>query len=352
MASLRFDTSALTAPVDQDRAHAEGREMFRREDGRAGEAVALGESVFRSVVLVVGAGVLAALFVFVVQLLAGGHSADVTTFVIAGLMILPLAVSSIRGTVRGRRERDEAWYRLTRFAQANGLAYDPVERDPQRPAAVFSAGRSRVAIDMLTGSAPRRFEVGTYRYDTWVARTRMPHTATWVAFELRAGLPPLTIVCTPGTSWPRPWKAPAAQHPLAISDAFDARLTVRAAPGDGEPVRRLLTPALQDALLEVAARCDVEVVEGKVFFVTRTALPSTAPAYWEWIEDLAALVERTLDPSPEAAESDGAPVDESRRARRAALFTASPGGRALAIGCLLPLVAGALAAIASVAIRW
>lgn len=86
-------------------------------------------------------------------------------------------------------------------------SYDAFERNPDRPAALFHAGGSRAANDIMVGSVPRSFETGSYVYETWAARTRFPHSATWVSFELRAELPQMTIVPGPWRSWNRPWKS-------------------------------------------------------------------------------------------------------------------------------------------------
>lgn len=89
-----FDDTALRAHIDPALARPESRERVAREGRQVGVVLGSGWVVFQSVVLVVGAGVLAALAVVAVQLLLGGDGADLTTVVLAVLMVLPLAATA------------------------------------------------------------------------------------------------------------------------------------------------------------------------------------------------------------------------------------------------------------------
>ncbi|MCX4472499.1 hypothetical protein OOK41_19690 [Micromonospora sp. NBC_01655] len=346
----RFDDVALRAPVDPALARAEGRELVRHEGGRSGEAAAGGWIVFQSAVLVVGAGALAALCVLMVQLMFGAPGADATTVVIAGLMVVPLAVMRIRGVVRGRRASEVGWYRLRRFTEANGMSYTAVEKDPVRPAALFRVGSLRVAGDLVTGTAHRPFEVANYAYSTWTGSTRMPHTACYVMFTVRTALPPMTLVTAARDVPSCAWGVPPSHRPLVMGGSFDVHFQVLCAPQDDDAVRRLLTPAVQETLVELAGNCDVEIVDGRVFFIARWALPNTAPAFWEWIEDLAALVDEQLDRQGGSAVPGRRVADEARRSRRATLFARTRLRGIAVVGCLIPLLFGVVAAVLTSAI--
>ncbi|MEH1017801.1 hypothetical protein V6U90_32640 [Micromonospora sp. CPCC 206060] len=340
----RFDDVALRVPVDPALARAEGRELIRHEGGRFGEAAAGSRIVFQAAVLVVGAGVLAALYVLMVQLMFGAPGADATTVVIASLMVVPLAVMQIRGVLRGRRASEVGWYRLRRFTEANGLSYTAVEKDPVRPAALFRVGSSRVAGDLVTATAHRPFEVANYAYDTWTGQTRMPHTACYAMFTVRTALPPMALVTAARDIPSCAWTVPPSYRPLMIGGSFDVHFQVLCAPQDDDAVRRLLTPAVQETLVELAGNCDVEIVDGRVFFIARRALPNTDPAFWEWIEDLAALVDEQLDRQGGSAVPGMRVADEARRSRRATLFARTRVRGTAVVGCLIPLLFGVVAA--------
>lgn len=346
----RFDVGPLRAPVDAAVARRESRERIAREGRRFGVGIASAWTVLQTVVLIVGAGVLAALCVVAVQLLFGAHGADVTTVVLAALMVGPLAVARIRALIRGPREREAEEATLSRFAAANGMRYVTGELAPSRLAALFGVGTSRVASDVLTAETPRAFETANYAFDEWAARARFPRTACFVAFELRTALPPMALVNTSKELPACRWAPPASQTPLAIEGAAGSRFEVFCAPADADAVRRVLGADAQTALVEAAASADVEVVGGRVYVIARRQLPMTDPAFWEWVEDLAGLVS-VLEGVNGDASSTGA-SDAARRSRRAALFAAPKAGRTSTVGCLLPLLVGlGLAAVITVAVN-
>lgn len=342
--TVTFDDTALRAPVEPALARQESRERVAREGRRFGVVLGSGWVVFQSVVLVVGAGVLAALAVVAVQFMFGADGADATTFILAALMVAPLAVVRIRSHLRGPRDREVEEYRLERFAAANGLTYRTGELDPQRPAALFGVGTSRIASDIVAGPTPRPFEAANYSFDTWVARARMPHVANYAAFDLQSPLPALTLVTkSPGVA-ASGWEPTPPQERVAFDGDFASRFEVFTARATEEPVRHLLSPEVQAALMALAERSDIEIVGDRVFVLSRRHLPMAEPAYWEWVSDLAALVS-VLEARGRAEQPAGLPdADSARRTRREALFAAPKGGRAAAMGCLVPLLVGLIAA--------
>ncbi|WEK61967.1 MAG: hypothetical protein P0Y60_04195 [Candidatus Microbacterium colombiense] len=341
--TVTFDDSALHAPVEPALARQESRERVAREGRQFGVVLGSGWIVFQSLVLVVGAGVLAALAVVAVQFLFGADGADATTFILAGLMVVPLAVARIRSHLRGPADREAEEYRLSRFAEANGLAYRTGELDPERSAALFGVGTSRVASDIVAGPAPRPFEVANYSFDTWVARARMPRVASYAAFDLRSPLPSMTLI-TKAPVAASGWEPKAPLERVQIEGDLGSRFDVFTARETEQPVRHLLSPDVQAAIIAIADKCDIEVTGDRVFVIARRHLPMAEPAYWEWIADLTALV-TLLETRARAEETSAvADTDPSRRSRREALFAAPKGGRAAAVGCLVPLLVGLVAA--------
>ncbi|MFC4140718.1 MULTISPECIES: hypothetical protein [unclassified Microbacterium] len=338
-----FEDAALRARVDPALARQESRERVVREGRQFGVVVGSGWVILQSVVLVVGAGVLAALAVLVVQLMSGADGADATTFVLAALMVVPLAVARIRSHLRGPREREAEEYRLARFAEANGLSYETGQLDPERSAALFGVGTSRVATDIIGGAAPRPFEVANYSFDTWAARARLPRAANYVAFESRGVLPAMTIK-TKAPVASSAWEPAAPQERVQIEGEFASRFEVFTARATADAVRHLLSAEVQAAITALAAPCDIEVTDDRVFVIARRHLSMTDPTYWEWVADLAslvALIEGRGRGEQVVAFED---ADSARSTRREALFAAPRAGRAGVIGCLIPLVIGLAAA--------
>lgn len=342
--TVTFDDTALRARVDPALARQESRERVAREGRQFGVALGSGWIVFQSLVLVVGAGILAALAVVAVQFLFGADGADVTTFVLAALMVLPLAVARIRSHLRGPRDREAEEYLLTRFTAANGLTYRTGELDPERSAALFGVGTSRIASDIVTGPSPRPFEAANYSFDAWVARARMPRVANYVEFVLESPLPAMTLVTKATGVAASGWEPASPQERVQIEGDFGSHFEVFTGRATAEPVRHLLSPDVQAAVTAVAEKCDIEVVGDRLSISARRHLPMTEPAYWEWVADLAALV-ALLESRGRAEQGMAvAEADPARRTRREALFVGPQGGRAAALGCLVPLIVGLAAA--------
>jgi hypothetical protein len=342
MSRQTFDVSALRAPVDPAIAKRASRERVANEGRGAGVVMGSAWGIIQSLVLVVGAGVLAGLCVVAVQLMFGGDGADATTVILAALMVIPLAVARVRSHLSGPRQQQADEYRLAGFAGANGLSYSTGELDPVRPAAVFGRGTSRVVTDVVTGTSPRAFEFGNYSYDTWSAKTRLPQRASYAALELRSSLPSMTLKSTSREHPTGTWEPAPSRKPLSVDAQFDSRFQVFCAPEAADAVRAALTGQSRAALLGVADYADVEIVDGHLYVVTGRHLRVSDPAFWEWAEDLLSLAD-ALDAREGDAAAPGA-EDTARRSRRAALFAAPKTGRPAAIGCLLPLLIGLAAA--------
>ncbi|MEV4777075.1 hypothetical protein [Microbacterium sp. LWH12-1.2] len=340
---LAFDTTALREPLDAAAAHSEAEKRVREIAGENGRSALVARIVVRFIVLVVGFGLLASLFALVVQMIFGGSGANVYTWLIAAVMVIPLAVSQIRTELRTRRDEEERWYRLARFAASNSLSYEAFRENPELPASLFRRGGARAIRDGLASGAVGGFQVANYGYERMSARTRMQHTACFVAFDAPSGLPPMTLITRLGDVWGQPAVPPPTQREQGIDVEFDKHVTVYCEPQHESAVREALTAPVRDALLQLASSCDIEVIGGRVYIIARRELALTDTAFWRWVEDLAVLVGSVLVRS--ASVDDASRTGWVERSKeRTALFAAPPSGRAFVIGCLIPAVFGIVAA--------
>ncbi|MDR6867945.1 hypothetical protein J2Y69_002553 [Microbacterium resistens] len=346
MSIPRFDTAALQGPIDAEAAHAEAQAHVREILGEHGSSSRTARTVFRLTVLIVGFGVLSSLFVVAVQLFFGGWSANVFTWLIAAIMVIPLAVFQIRAEIRTRRDEEESWYRLARFAAANSMAYAPYQADAELPPALFRRGGSRALRDSLSRPG---IQTANYGYEKMTARTRMPHTACFVAFDAPAGISAMTLITRLGDVWGQPVVPPTSQRRQEIDAELDAHIGVYCDPRDGENVRRILGPDVREALLRLASHCDIEIVGDRVSIIARRRLAMTDTAFWRWVEDLAVLVDVVLSRSMTIDDATRSGW-EQRSAERTALFTPSPWGRAFLAVVLIPAVFGTIAA--AVTAQW
>ncbi len=340
--ALTFDDTALRAPVDATRAREQASSLRRGAGGRVGEVAGLGWVVVQSVVLVAGLGILVALAVLVVQMVFGAYGANVLTVVIAVLVVLPFAIIRVRGAAASRRATEAAWYRLTRFAAANGLTFELIEPDPEGVAALFRVGKHRVATDIVSRPGPQGPTVSSYAFDTFVGRTRMPHAHTVVRFGLSSRLPSFVVATKTRGLVGRAWEDAPWWRSLPVEASFDELFEVRCAPHDDDAVRGILTREVRQALA-VAAYADVEVTGTEVFVITRSAVPTADPAFWQWVAALAGLV-RLLDGAPDPVAAPVLARGDDARSRLDALFTSPPVAKTAAVGCLVPLLLGLAAA--------
>jgi hypothetical protein len=341
--ALRFDTQALTVPLPSP-----GENGLLGAAGRRASLISAVRAVFVSAVLVLGVGVLALLFVVVVQSAAGGSGLSWSSVVIAAVMVLPLAVSRFGGMRGSRRAAEAAMYRLEGFAVSNRLDIRHRDDDPDESATVFGLGRRRMATAVVTGSDPRPFRSADYAFDTWIGRYRMPHSLTYLRVDLAAELPRAGLVAVHAPGAPS-WRPALGQERIEIGGGFDEHFGVWCAPADADRVRRMLTPSVRSGLAAVAPDVDVETVGRHVYFVSRGTLPRYTVPFWRWTEDLLAVAVRIEDAAaarPEPSASGALRSTDAERAEtRAHLFTRPAVGRRAAIGCLLPLVFGVVAGL-------
>ncbi|AJT42188.1 hypothetical protein [Psychromicrobium lacuslunae] len=345
MAALRFDITALLAPIDPQLASVEAEQLILKYAGRHGRAWNRGTFIFRLLVLIVGVGLLAAIGVMCVQLFFGGAGANIFTWLIAAAMMVPLAVSQLRRAKADYHDDEARWYRLSRFATANGLSYLPSEQSPKLPVSVFRHGGSMV--DILSSASPLTFQVSNYSYETTTARTRMPHTACLIAFESPAGAPPMTLVTRAGDVWGQPAVPPREQREMKLADDAMEHFRVYCEPQDEAAVRRIVTSEARAVVGELAGRCDIEITAGRIFIIARHQLSLTEPAFWNWLSDLSPLIETVWSPSARQPTAEEEDRWESHRIERASLFAPARSGKSFAIGCLIPAAIGFVAAAAT-----
>lgn len=345
LSSLAFDTTALEAAVDADSAIAEQR---RRDDPvPTSESIDVRRQVFKTIVLVAGFGLLATIAVTVAQFIFGGSGMNGVTWIIAALMMIPLAVAEIRSFRARRRELGERWYRLSRFTEANRMTHVISEPAAQHPIARLHHGGPLAVRDKLNAPQRAGLEVGNYYYSKTLGRSPVEHGSGYVSFEIPTGVPAMTLIARPRDVWGQPAAPQPAQRELPADAAFDGQVTVYCEPADDTAVRLHLTPEVREEVQTAARWCDIAVVDRRIYIMARKALPLADPLFWRWVADLGPLVEAlghpdaqtsAISPTPRAA-GDG---------EREALFAASRSGRSFVVGCLVIVLGLAAAAVVTV----
>ena len=132
-----MDARPLTEPVDRTAVTAYARQL--RQEGRAPSAFGGIAVVIASLVIVVFVFVFGTTFISiagsVIALTAGGAQtggpAAAVFLVVPFLIMAAIAVAIVFGVIRALSGTSERWYRLDRFARANGMTYVPRVAAPQ-----------------------------------------------------------------------------------------------------------------------------------------------------------------------------------------------------------------------------
>lgn len=180
MTAPTFDSRPLTDPVDRATVTANRKQLIAsgrapRNGSAAGIVIAIVFVVF-VVIFSVNTFVTIVVMSFAIDDV-GGQVASLVVFAAVALGVALLLLRSSRASA-------ERWYRLDRFAQANGMTWFPQAADPPLPGMIFAQGSSRQASDILRGDRPRFVEFANYRYTTGSGKNRTTHRWGYVAIKL------------------------------------------------------------------------------------------------------------------------------------------------------------------------
>lgn len=288
--SVPFDPRPLLEPVSPATARA-----FRKQladsgrlpggSGTAGVVIAIVVIVF--VVLVFG-GVLTAVIGGLV-LAAGtrsGTGAVLSLTTAIPLVILSALAALIPFFVRRQRAAQAAvWYRLDRFARANGMSFEPQRPQPPLPGMIFSQGSSRMASNLVRGDRPRFVEFANYRYTTGSGKNQQTHTWGYVAVHLSTPLPHIVLDAV-GNNGLFGSNLPVAfdrdQH-LSLEGDFDRYFRLYCPRGYERDALYLFTPDIMARFVDNAAALDVEIVDDWLFFYGKRDFSTLDPATWSWL---------------------------------------------------------------------
>jgi len=286
--STGFDARPLTEPVDRHAAAAFAKAL--RAQGAhvaAGPAAVIAPIVFVVVMLALltmggafvaamagiavqgGAGVVAALVMLVPLLALAG-------FVAFGLWLW-------RG---GVRRRDERWYRLDRFARANGMRFLPSMPERRLPGMIFTVGDARRTEDVVIGDQPRTVEFGMHRYETGSGKNRTTHRWGYVAIRLDAPLPHIVLDALGNNAAFRSSNLPASfgrGQRLSLEGDFDRYFALYCPAGYERDALYLFSPDIMARFVDNAAALDVEIIDDWLFLYTKREVTTLDPATWAWL---------------------------------------------------------------------
>ncbi|MFF2631353.1 hypothetical protein ACFVR6_00570 [Microbacterium sp. NPDC058021] len=299
-ASVPFDARPLLDPVDDaeaGRLAADLRRTGRAPGGLTGGAL-VGVIVLGLVALFILPAAFQTLFA-VVTFTTGGP--DVAEVAFASVVLLVLLGGAVVGGIllirSGRRAQARRWFRLDRFARANGMRYVPRLTATPLPGMIFGLGSARQATDLVRGEEPRFVEFGNYQYTTGSGKNRTTHKWGYIAVKLDIPLPHIVLDATGnnslfGSNLPLTFDK---DQRLGLEGDFDRYFALYCPAGYERDALYLFTPDVMARFIDNAAALDVEIVDDWLFLYSKRELSTTDPATWAWLFGAVAAVLGKLD---------------------------------------------------------
>ncbi|MFS0865993.1 hypothetical protein AB3M83_01490 [Microbacterium sp. 179-B 1A2 NHS] len=277
--SSSFDPRPLTEPVDRATVRAHRRQLIA--SGRAPRGQGAGIVIAVVVILVVGFVFLNVVGGVIATLASGGRGG---ALVVLGVLAV-VAVGVVVGVVALVRGSGARWYRLDRFAAANGMTWFPRAPNPPLPGMIFGVGSSRAASDVLRGDTPRFVEFANYRYTTGSGKNRTTHRWGYVAIKLASPLPHIVLDAEGnnglfGSNLPRVFDR---DQRLSLEGDFDRHFALYCPAGYEQDALYLFTPDIMARFIDHAAQLDVEIVDDWLFLYAKRDFSTLDPATWAWL---------------------------------------------------------------------
>lgn len=275
---ISFDARPLTEPVDPAAVRSFAAELRSRpsSSSTAGTVVGIIVAVVAAIVIIPVFAMLIITFMSIGQ----GSAAGLIPVL---LIVLGLGAAAVIAGLAWRRAR-ETRFRLHRFAQANGMTYEPRVNAPALPGMIFSLGHSRVSTDVLRGSTPRFVEFGNYQYTVRSGKNSTTYRWGYVAVKLDVPLPNIVLDATGnngfGSNLPASFQK---EQNLSLEGDFDQHFTLYCPAGYEQDALYLFTPDIMARFIDNAAELDVEIVDDWMILYTQRRVSTLDPASWAWL---------------------------------------------------------------------
>jgi len=296
-ASLPFDARPLVEPVDRATVRGYVREL--RSHGRAPSTATTARIVMAVVAAIVFALVFGSTILGVVvgaasaaSVAVAGQGFTVLAFAPVIMLVGLIVVVGIALTRAFGARVGERWWRLDRFARANGMSWFPSVPAPPLPGMVFGIGHGREATDVVRGESPRFVEFGNYRYRTGSGKNESTHRWGYVAVKLSTPLPNIVLDAV-GNNGLLGSNLPAAferGQRLRLEGDFDRSFTLYCPAGYEADALYLFTPDIMARFVDHAAALDVEIVDDWLFLYTQREVSTLDPATWGWLFSVVAAL--------------------------------------------------------------
>ena len=294
VAPAGLDLSGLTDPIRRD----ELREFTRWAKSQRAHFPRQARAVFGTIVVLLIAPLLFLFGIAVVPMAISGASGATTNTgfaVFATVAIVVLAVVAILYSIRLLR-RDarfgsiwRRWLRLTRFANANGMAFAASVIEPGYPGVIFHSGKRREATDVMAALSEPFFELGNYRY-FGSQNERQRNEWGFVRIRLQRRIPHLMLIPTTGKVKSRLPVVFSRDQVLSLEGDFDRYFTLYAPKEYERDALYVLSPDLMVLLMDNAAPFTIEIVDDWMFVYSTKPFDMRDPSTYDRLGRIIAVV--------------------------------------------------------------
>ncbi|UYN84574.1 MAG: hypothetical protein KIT89_05185 [Microcella sp.] len=224
------------------------------------------------------------LLVTVVAIASGARPITESVAALPGLVIVVVAVVL---AVRFLRSAQQSWQqrvRMSRFAAANGLIFEPRSPAPSYPGAIFGLGSSRLVTDHFRTPDGRFIDFGNYTYVTGSGKSRTTHRWGFLAMHLDRALPHMLLDSTANNGMFGASNLPTAfrrDQVLSLEGDFDRYFTLYCPKQYERDALYVFTPDLMALLIDEAAPFDVEIIDRWLFVYAARPFPLADPATYQ-----------------------------------------------------------------------
>jgi hypothetical protein len=291
-----FDIRPLTEPVDRSAVAAFAKDLRARgalPSSNTATWIVLGVAgAFLVVVMSMFGVFFGAVLGMIMDSSSGSVFAGIASLVPI-LVVAGIAALLIWWAAASSRRSKERWFRLDRFARANGMGFLPAIPNPPLPGMIFGIGDSRRTEDVVRGEQPRFVEFANHRYTTGSGKNRTTHQWGYVAIKLDVPLPHIVLDAVSNNGLFGATNLPAAfdtDQRLSLEGDFDRHFSLYCPAGYERDALYLFTPDIMARFIDNAAALDVEIVDDWLFLYTKRPASTLDPATWGWLFSVVAAL--------------------------------------------------------------
>lgn len=219
---------------------------------------------------------------------------DLVALVPGAALLVAAVVGGVRA-YRASRAAVEQRVRMTRFAAANGLVFEPVSPGPAYPGAIFALGSSRTVTDHFRTPDGRFIHFGNYSYVTGSGKNRTTHRWGFLAMQLDRALPHMLLDSRANNGLFGETTLPAVfrrDQVLSLEGDFDRYFTLYCPTQYERDALYVFTPDLMALLIDEAAPFDVEIVDQWLFVYATSHFALADPATYQRLLRIVSTVGR------------------------------------------------------------